>query len=492
MDFRPKSELTEAETQSGLRNMIWDGLSSEVMTTLTGSTFLVALALLLGASNLQIGILAALPTFTNIFQLISVWLVQKFNNRRAIVVICSLLARIPLVITGILILVGYAGIQTLISILFFYYLFASISGLSWNSWMKDLVPENKLGTYFARRGMLAQSLNVCLSIVVAVALDYLRKHYPGAERSAYAIFFIVAGTAGIIGCIFLSRTQEPESGITRTNMFTLMIQPLRNKNFRNLLFFNSAWVFALNIATPFFSVFMLKSMGLELSYIILLTILGQLAGILTYRMWGAFADRYSNKSIISIAAPIYIICIAAWCFVGIYSRPFMNFALLAAIHLLSGMATSGINLSLTNIGLKLAPSGDAIVYLSMKNMVTALFSSAGPLVGGLLADYFTDRSLLISAVWDGPEIDKQLRLISLHEWNFLFLIGALLAFFSMELLFRIKETGEVERNIVRKIMRKKIKSNLRDIFLIGSILSWQEQLFGLLRSSKKHTHEEET
>jgi hypothetical protein len=45
------------------------------------------------------------------------------------------------------------------------------------------------------------------------------------------------------------------------------------------------------------------------------------------------------------------------------------------------------NLSITNIGLKLAPA-DAIVYLSAKNIITAFFSSVAPLVGGYLADFF--------------------------------------------------------------------------------------------------------
>ena len=82
--------------------VIGDGLAAEAMTTLTGGTFLVAMALLMGASNFQIGLLAALSTFTNLFQLISIWLVQRFNNRRAIVVVCSFLARSPLIVIGII------------------------------------------------------------------------------------------------------------------------------------------------------------------------------------------------------------------------------------------------------------------------------------------------------------------------------------------------------------------------------------------------------
>ncbi|GGH57304.1 MFS family permease [Filimonas zeae] len=486
MNLRPQTVLTEAEVKRGMKVVIWDGLASEMMTTFTGSAFLVAMALLMGANNVQIGLLASLPTFTNIFQLISIWLVRKFNNRRAIAVYCSFLARFPLVLVGISAL-WFAGssIQILIFFLFFYYLFGSIAGPSWNSWMKDLIPENMLGDYFSRRSRYNQTLDVVLSIVLAVLLDFVKSRYPQYELHVYSVFFIIAGVVGIFGGYVLSKAPEPQSYLSNARIFALFRQPLKDLNFRRLLAFNSAWVFALNIATPFFTVFMMKALGLPISYIIVLTIISQLSSILTIRMWGTFADRYSNKSIIALTAPIYILCIVAWCFVGIYSRMYANLILLVIIHIFSGISTSGINLSLTNIGLKLAPKEDAIVYLSVKNIITAFFSSIGPLVGGILADYFTSRTLLITAQWSSPNFHKVGKLVSLHEWNFLFLIGALLALLSMELLVPVREVGEVEKDVVKRIMRTSIKSNLKEYFIIGNIISWHEQLRALIKVKKK-------
>src|SRR5690348_8857203 len=143
MFLPPKEELSEQETNHGLKLVVTDGLATEAMTVLTGGVFLVAMALLLGANNFEIGLLATLPTFTNVFQLASIWLVRRFNNRRAIVVICSIFARFPLFLIGSLILFFGKGasVEVLIFFLFFYYLFGSIAGPSWNSWMKDLVPE---------------------------------------------------------------------------------------------------------------------------------------------------------------------------------------------------------------------------------------------------------------------------------------------------------------------------------------------------------------
>ncbi|MBS1563246.1 MAG: MFS transporter, partial [Bacteroidetes bacterium] len=242
---------------------------------------------------------------------------------------------------------------------------------------------------------------------------------------------------------------------------------------------------ALNIATPFFTVFMMKTLGLPISYIIGLGILSQLAGIFTVRVWGHSSDKYSNKTVIAICGPLYIFCIIAWCFAGIYTHFISNLLLLAGIHIVTGISTAGINLALINIGLKLAPREQSMVYLSAKNIITAIFSSIAPIIGGFLADYFNKRHLVIDARWSGPRVDKLFHLISLHEWNFLFLIGAFMALLSLELLMQVKETGEVEKNVVVRLMRSNIKNTLKDYFLIGNLIDIHENLKAIIKGKKR-------
>src|SRR5690606_19037871 len=182
MALKPQAELTERDLNRGLVMVIWDGLASEVVTSLTGGAFLVAMALLLGANNVQIGLLAALPMITNVFQLLSIVLVRRFQNRRAISVLCLIMARIPLIIIGAMVLLTEReSIYMLIFFLFFHFFFGSVSGLSWNSWMKDMIPEKMLGEYFSRRSRYTQTLNVALSIVLALLLDFIRSRYPTYE-----------------------------------------------------------------------------------------------------------------------------------------------------------------------------------------------------------------------------------------------------------------------------------------------------------------------
>ncbi|HKH59707.1 MAG TPA: MFS transporter [Flavitalea sp.] len=464
MSFRTSDSLTLSEIRGGLKLVIKDGLAAEAMTTLTGGTFLVAIALYLGASNFQVGLLAALPILTNISQLIAIWLVQQYNNRRGVAVICNFLARFPLLFIALLpwLFSKETSLQVLIFLLFFHYLFGSIAGASWNSWMKDLVPEKKLGTYFSRRSRMIQILSVTLSLLIAVLLDYVKTNHSAYEMPAYSIMFLAGGLIGIWGVYILSRTPEPKGKVIPDNLFVLFRRALANTNFRNLVVFNSFWSFALNLATPFFTVYMIKTIGLSFSYIIGLGILSQLSSIFSIKMWGGYSDKFSNKTIISIAGPIYVVCMIAWTFTAMPSSPWLTSLLLILINIFSGVATAGINLAITNIGIKLAPKEEAIVYISARNMVVAFFSAIAPLVGGLMADFFATHQLVWNIEWKGPSGVKQISLLDLQHWNFLFLIGALLATLSLRKLKHVIETGEIHKTVLVKRMKTTFKTSVTE------------------------------
>lgn len=448
MKLQPSDQLTNTQVKTGLHLILKDGLATETMNTLTAGTFLVAIALSMGASNVQIGVLAALPTLTNIFQLVSVWLVQRFNNRRAITVTGAICARIPLLVIGTLPLLfsNSASVSALIFLLSFQYLFASIAGGSWNSWMRDLIPQQILGSYFSHRSRLMQILNVTLSLLIAMTIDYVKVHYPAHEITVYAGMFIVSGIAGMWGVYALARTPEPKSIPINANIVKLFSKPLTVHNFRKLLAFNSCWIFAFNLVTPFFAVYMMKTLGLPLVYVICLTIVSQVSSITSIKLWGRCSDRFSNKTIIRICAPVYIGCIMAWSVIGI-SNTALLLPLLVIMHILMGASNAGITLALQNIGLKLAPAEESIVYLVTKNIVTAVFSATAPLAGGLLADFFTSHFVI--------------NLFGRGQWNLFFMAGAAVGVLSMKLLKVVQEDGELDKKLLVAELQHTFKKRVR-------------------------------
>jgi len=459
MKLIPSDQLTNAQVRTGLHLILKDGLATETMNTLTAGTFLTAIALYMGASNVQIGVLAALPTLTNIFQLVSVWLVQRFNNRRAITVTGAICGRIPLLVIGTLPLLfsNSASVSALIFILSFQYLFASVAGGSWHSWMRDLIPQQILGSYFSHRSRLMQILNVTLSLLIAMSIDYIKVHYPSHEITAYAVMFIISGVTGMWGVWVLARTPEPKSKPINDNIVKLFSKPLTVSNFRKLLVFNSCWIFAFNLVTPFFSVYMMKTLGLPLLYVISLTIVSQVSSITSIKMWGRCSDHYSNKTIIRICAPVYIGCIIAWSVIGVMSSAVM-LPLLVAMHMLMGASNAGITLALQNIGLKLAPADEGIVYLVTKNIVTAVFSATAPLMGGLLADFFTSHFVI--------------HLFGRGQWNLFFMAGAMVGVLSMKLLKAVQENGELDKKLLVAELQHIFKKRVRNWHHLPILRRW--------------------
>jgi len=450
MKLQPSDQLTNTQVKTGLHLILKDGLATETMNTLTAGTFLTAIGLYMGASNVQIGILAALPTFTNIFQLISVWLVQRFNNRRIITVIGAFCGRIPLLVIGVMPLLfsKSASVPALIFLLLFQYFFASIAGGSWNSWMRDLIPQEILGSYYSHRSRLMQILNVTLSLVIAMSIDFVKAHYPAHEITVYAIMFIVSGVVGMMGVYALSRTPEPKSKPINENIVKLLSKPLRVSNFRKLLVFNSCWIFAFNMVSPFYSVYMMKTLGLPLVCIICMNIVSQVSSITSIKLWGRCSDRFSNKTIIRICAPVYIGCIMVWSVVGIMS-PAIMLPLLVIIHMLMGASNAGITLALSNIGIKLAPAEEGIVYLVTKNIVTALFSATAPMAGGLLADFFTSHFVI--------------HLFGRGQWNLFFMAGAAVAVLSLKVLKAVQEEGEIDKKLLVSELQRTGKKHFRHL-----------------------------
>ena len=62
--LQPQEQVEEQEVKRGLGMLMADGMCSQVMGVFTGGAFLVAFALLLGASNFVIGLLAAVGLFS--------------------------------------------------------------------------------------------------------------------------------------------------------------------------------------------------------------------------------------------------------------------------------------------------------------------------------------------------------------------------------------------------------------------------------------------
>ena len=473
MRLAVKDTLTEEEVQSGLRAIIRDGMASTSMATLTGGAFLVAFALKLGASNLLIGLLAAIPPLAQLIQLPSIYLVEKIRNRRVISMGASaggrtfwlLIALIPFLFPK------EAGLTILIVAILINAAFTAVSNCSWNSWMRDLVPQDRLGSFFSRRMGLSVGLGIVLSLAAAFYIDYWKKLFPHVELYGYSVLFAAGFIAGMIGIYFISTIPEPRMAPARgeANFFQLILQPFKDANFKELIMFLGSWNFAINLAAPFFTVYMLKRLQLDLSLIIAFTVLSQIMNIAFLRIWGRFSDRYSNKSVLGVSGPLFIGCILAFTFTAMPEKHMLTIPLLVIIHIFMGISMAGVTLASGNIGLKLAPKGQATAYLAANNLVNSLAAGIAPILGGKFADFFAMRQLSLMFKWTSPGRELTFQTLHFQHWDFFFLFAFLIGLYCIHRLTRVKEIGEVEEEIVVRELITQVRQDMRNLSTVGGL-----------------------
>ena len=427
--------LAPEALRRGFRYFVGDGICSQSMVTLTQGAILVGFALRLGASDSVIGLLSAIIALTQLVQIPSIYIVERFRARRRICVFASAGSRTFLLLMGAIpfLVSAQLGVALLLLALLLNASIASVSSCSWNSWMHDLIPQDQLGSLFSKRIALATAVSIPLFIGTGLLVDNSRILFPSFDITAYSLLFLFGFTAGMIGLFFLSHI--PETRMTEADMkrgfLRQIFQPFKDMNFRKLIIFLGVWNFAVNLASPFFTVYLLKVLGFEMSTVVIFSVLSLLMNIAFLQLWGRVADRFSNKSVLGVCGPLFVICILLWPFATMPAFQLLTIPMLAAIYLLVGISTAGTTLAAQNIGLKLAPSGKATAYLAANSFVSSIAAGFSPVLGGVLADTLAGTQITFQG-------------FSFNNWDLVFILAVLVGVYSIHRLAKVQESGEVK------------------------------------------------
>ncbi len=473
MWFEVKDTLTEDDVQRGMRSVINDGLASTAMGTFTGGVFLTAYALKLGASNYIIGLLAAIAPLMTLIQIPSIYLVEKAKSRKAIVVSTSLVSRSFWLLVAVIPFLFPVSVGTKILVigLALYSVFGAISGTAWGPWLRDILPQDRLGQFFSKRMMVSTILGIVLSLACAIYIDQWKKYFPQQELTGYSVLFILGFIAGIIGVYFLSTIPEPRMTVPekKVGFLRILLVPFKDENFRRLMAFSGSWTFAINLAAPFFTVYMIKRLDFPMSYIIWLSIVSQVTHLVFLRIWGKFTDKFSNKSVLRVSSPLFLFCIIGWTFTTLPDKHMFTTPLVVLIHIFMGMSTAGINLGAGNIGFKLAPQGKATAFLTVNNFINSIAAGISPILGGKFADVVTRYQLSWTLKWTGPDKTFSVETLNFQSWDFFFAFAFLFGLYSMHRLAMVKEEGEVDEKIVFNELVSETRKEIQNFTTIGGM-----------------------
>lgn len=456
--LRPSESLNEAQVQSGLRWLTFQGTVAMGLDAITSGGFLAAYALALGASNLQIGILAALPFLMQPLQLPAILLIERLGLRKALSFATFAAIQVlwvPIALIPFWMEVPSAGAMSLLlGLIALRSLITAPLNAAWNGWLKDLIPQKIMGTYFARRLVFASAVGIGMSIAAGVFADIWRRQATGEQDAAlgYAIPLLVGSlTLGIMTPIALLGMPEPAMapppGGSRS-LWKALAGPFKDPNYRVLIRFRFLWALALNLAVPFFAVYMLNELGQSVSMVMVLTALSQAANILFLPVWGRMVDRLGAKGILVVCCSLYVLVVLGWSFTTQPDRYFLTIPLLVVLHILAGVATAGLNVADGTLAFKLAPRGEATAYLAAASLAVNFGAALGPLLGGQFADFFHDRHFTLNMSYSSGGSIFGFSPLDLTGFDFLFGVSFLLGILTISQLNRVKEEGEATKEMV--------------------------------------------
>jgi len=447
------------ERRRGLRFMIVEGMCTQAHASFTGlgagaaagapNAITVGFAILLGARDPALGLVAALPVASNFFQFVAAALAPRLQGRRGLIMLTTLLSRASWVAIGWMpfLLRGHASAALTAFLVFWAISNASLAagGNLWMSWMADLCPPRIRGRYFSRHALCTALVAILAPFAVSVLLDRgfggVPAHAADGSPLAYlqtlgfAVLFTVASIFGLLAWSVLRAQPDPgpaDRPAPQALSFEWILQPFRDAEFRPLLVFVLIFGATNGLANPFWASFQLEQLGLPYSYVS--GIFVALQGIVTalaLSFWGRVNDRYGNRAVLALT--LVLIFVSPLFYVVADRTRWWLMLVDAAVQ---GVGWAGYNVAILNLVFSITPRDKREVYYAAYVTVLGTAQAATSVLAGSFVSLLPDSLLGLA----------------LHPRQQVFLVTAAARFFC--LVFFLRALGPPRNPRVRAALER--------------------------------------
>lgn len=386
-----EAPITEKSYQRSKTFFVLEGATARVILSLTSGAFLAGYAELLGADDRLNGVIAALPTLAAAIQIFSPMVFEKLGRRKFLIGILSLMHRILL---GLMVLIPLISRNTttrllLLSSMFLVsYVLVSFINPAFSNWIADMIPARSRGRYFGMREAYILAAVTVMTLVMGVVVDYFKDG--GREYIGFVVLFAVVLILAGANFAFVSSIKEirvPRSRLS-LDLASIITIPLKDKVFRKFIFITLLWNIGLQIAGPYFSVYMVTGLKLDYTFIMAMSLLASATNVVASTRWGRLADRKSWVFTTKISVGLLAATHFFWLTVGGGTA----FIMVPLLHIASGIAWAGINISLFNLQFTLSPESGRTVYLGFSAALGGITGFGSTLLGSLLLKTFENYS----------------------------------------------------------------------------------------------------
>lgn len=366
----------EGKIRKTLKFSFWDGFFASCMSGMVAD-YITPYALALKATSGLIGILNAAPNFvSSLIQLKSADFAEAFKSRKKIIVLFVLfhaLMGIPIILTPYL-FKGHAVLFLIIFVTLFNSLNA-FAGPAWASLMSEYIPIRKRGKYFGWRNRILGIVTIVCAFIAGFILHY----YKNNIFRGFLIIFSAAFCCRIVSWYFLTRMYEPPFKTAKESYFSFLdfIKRAKASNFAKFVIFTACLNFCVNLASPFFSVFMLRDLRFNYLTYTLVVVTVAVTQIFAFDRWGKHADKIGNLKVLRLTS--FIIAVLPFLWIINQHPGYLMFA-----QVVSGFAWSGFNLCAVNFIFDAVTPEKRTRCIAYFNFLNGFALCLGALLGGYL------------------------------------------------------------------------------------------------------------
>ena len=411
------NEAREKKMTENQRCSVKEGCATAVMSGF-GENNINAFAVKIGATDMQIGFVNSVPLLVaSFFQLFSVTAIDRFKSRKKVILPVDLMQALTwLFMAGVAL---YLRNPTLLIILFTLEIaFKTFMLPGWNSLLGEIVDEKTRGKFFGFRNKVTGATSF-ISILVAGRVLYMfaQNKNPQYLFYGFAIIFFLSFVAKLLSWLNMRKFYERPFVVDNKSRFSFwqFAKKMPTNNFGRFIIFICVYDFAVYLASPFFTAYMLSELGMNMWTYTLVNGASAIFSFLVMTYWGKYTDIFGNKRIFQITA--YMIPIVPLLFI-FWSNPYYLFA----VNAFSGFVWAGYNLSCSNYIYDAVTPKKRVRCMAYYNLIDGITMFLGATVG----------AIIVSSLAGGVHFAA----ISLSKYKMIFLISAVLRFAVAAFLIR--------------------------------------------------------
>ncbi len=379
-----------------MARLLWFSLFNALSFEILGGQILVLFARQVGASLMQIGVLASLMPFASTIQLAVAPLVNRFGPKAIMLTgwtARTVVAVFLLVVPAAAARYGPAGAtNALLGIIGLFCLFRALGMSSWLPLLQEIVPVGLRGEFVGRLEVLRHVSIIAASLLTALYLLGTRDLGPFLHVLAVGVVTAAVGLAFLSGLPHVPPSNAPVD----REFFRTALDPLRSRDFRRYLAFSASLRFAAAALPSFIILFLRDRLHMGPSRVLFLTTIGSVGAALTLLVWGRLVDRHGSKRVLRFGILGMAASTLLWAAIGPGHR--WVTAAVAVAALVQGTVGSGLVVAIMQMELGLVPRENREHYVAATITLAGIAAGISPILGGALLHALEDVSWQLGPV----------------------------------------------------------------------------------------------